>query len=304
VTEPQTIARRAWQLAVVTGRSAWYGLAGFYDSDDLTHAASIAYYSLLSLFPFLLLAFTLLGYATSEAANRNAVLSFVLQYFPAQFGFITEQLDSFRGSHLTMGVAGTLALVWGAVGVFGATSAAINHAWGVEDPRGFWQHKLFSFVMFGVAALMLLAALFLVSASQMVGARWFADILMSFPGLAILSSFAVRNATTLLFILVVGGMFYFVPSAKVRLRDVWAGAIVTGLLWKGAFVAFTWYMQDMTRLTLVDGSIAVVVAFLVWVYLQAIILLYGAEFTAAYVRLQRGEAPTPARATARGQSPR
>ena len=304
MTEPRTTARRVWKLAVVTGRSAWYGVTGVYDSDDLTHAASIAYYSLVSLFPFLLLAFTLLGYATSDVENRNAVLSFVLQYFPTRFGFITGQLDSFRGDQLTVGVAGTLALVWGAVGVFGATSAAINHAWGVEDPRGFWKHKLFAFLMFAVAALTLLAALLLVSASQMVGARWFADILMNFPGLIILRSFAIRNATTLLFILVVGCVFYFVPAAKVRFRDVWIGAIVTGLLWKGAFIAFTWYMQDMTRLTRVNGSIAVVVAFLVWVYVQAVILLYGAEFTAAYVRLRQEESPTPARATARGQSPR
>jgi membrane protein len=298
------MARRAWKLAVVTGRSAWYGVVGFYDSDDLTHAASIAYYSLLSLFPFLFLAFTLLGYATSDVENRNAVLSFVLQYFPTQFGFITGQLDSFRGSHLTLGVAGTLALLWGAVGVFSATSTAINHAWGVDEPIGFWKHKLSAFVMFAVAALMLLAALVLVSASQMVGARWFADILMNFPGLAVLRGFAIRNATTLLFILVVGCLFYSVPGTAVRFRDVWSGAVVTGLLWKGAFVMFTWYMQDMTELTLVDGSIAVVVAFLVWVYVQAAILLYGAEFTVAYARLRREEASMPARATAPGQSPR
>jgi membrane protein len=298
------MARRAWKLAVVTGRSAWYGVVGFYDSDDLTHAASIAYYSLLSLFPFFLIAFSLLGYVTADADNRSAVLSFVLQYFPTQFSFIAEQLDSFRANHLTVGVAGTLALVWGAVGVFGAMSAAINYAWGVGDPRGFWKHKLFAFAMFGVAALLLLVALLLVSASQMVGAGWFAGILVDFPGLIILRSLAVRGATTLLFTVIVGFLFYFVPTTKVRLRDVWIGAMITGLLWKGAFVAFTWYMDDMTRLARVNGSIAVVVAFLVWVYLQAIILLYGAEFTVAYARLLREEASTPAPETVPGQSPR
>jgi len=112
VTGSHTMARRAWKLAVVTGRSAWYGVVGFYDSDDLTHAASIAYYSLLSLFPFFLIAFSLLGSFTADVDNRNAVLSFVLQYFPMQFSFIAEQLDSFRASNLTVGVVGTLALVW------------------------------------------------------------------------------------------------------------------------------------------------------------------------------------------------
>jgi membrane protein len=300
------MARRAWALAVVTGRSAWYGLVGFYNSDNLTHAASIAYYSLLSLFPFFLIAFSMLGFVTADVDNRNAVLSFILLYFPAQFGFIADQLDSFRANHLTVGVAGTIALVWGAVGVFGAMSAAINYAWGVENPRGFWKHKLFAFAMFGMASLLLLAALLLVSASQMVGAQWFAGILRDFPGLNILRSLAVRNATTLLFVVIVGFVFYYVPTARVRFRDVWIGAMITGLLWKGAFVVFTWYMGDLTRLERVNGSVAVVVAFLVWVYLQAAILLYGAEFTVAYARLRKDEeaSSTPAPATAPGQSPR
>ena len=75
--------------------------------------------------------------------------------------------------------------------------------------------------------------------------------------------------------------------ARVRFRDVWPGAVVTGLLWKGALEGFSWYAGDMTRLTRINGSIAVVVAFLVWVYVQAAILLYGAEFTAVYARLRR-----------------
>ena len=83
---------------------------------------------------------------------------------------------------------------------------------------------------------MLLAALLLVSASQWSAPRWFAGVLAQLSGPVVLRSFAVRNATTLLFILVVGLVFYFVPNAKVRFRDVWIGAIVTGLLWKGALV--------------------------------------------------------------------
>src|SRR3978361_1819207 len=101
------------------GVSLWRGLEGFYNSDNLTYAASIAYYALLSLFPFFLLAFALLARSTADVASRNAVLEFVLRYFPKQFEFITTQLDAFRGD-VTIGVAGTIALVWGALGVFGA----------------------------------------------------------------------------------------------------------------------------------------------------------------------------------------
>ena len=273
---------------MLTGMSAWRGFLGFYTSDNLTYAASIAYYALLSLFPFFLLAFALLGSATADVHDRNAVFDFILRYFPEQFDFITRQLDAFRSSRLGLGVVGTIALIWGALGVFGAISTAVNYAWGVEKQRSFWKHKLFSFLMLLVAGLILLVALLLVSATQMVGASWFADVLARFPGLSILRSFTVRYATTLLFIVVVGFVDYFVPNAKVRFRDVWIGALVTGLLWKGALEGFSWYMHDMTRFARVNGSIAAVIVFLVWVYLQAVILLYGAEFTAAYARLRRG----------------
>jgi membrane protein len=280
--------RRGRELLWLTGQSAWRGFLGFYQSDNLTYAASIAYYALLSLFPFSLLALALLGGATADVDDRNAVLGFVLRYFPTQFDFITAQLDAFRTSRYTLGVAGTIALVWGALGVFGAISTAVNYAWGVEKQRSFWKHKLFSFLMLLVAGLLLLVALLLVSAAQLVGASWFAEVLARFPGLAILRGFTIRYATTLLFILVVGLIYYFVPNAKVRFRDVWIGALVTGLLWKGALEGFSWYMHDMTRFTRVNGSIAAVVVFLVWVYVQAVILLYGVEFTAAYARIRRG----------------
>ena len=203
----------------------------------------------MSLFPFFLLALALLGRSTADVEQRNAVLDFVLRYFPAQFDFITKQLDAFRADTITLGVAGTIALVWGALGVFGAISTAVNYAWGVEKQRSFWKHKLFSFVM-----LLLRRAdpADRAAAHQRVS-RWSAragsrDVLLRFPGLEVLRSFTIRHATTLLFILVVGLIYYFVPNAKVRFRDVWIGALVTGLLWKGALEGFSWYMRDMTPL--------------------------------------------------------
>jgi membrane protein len=276
------------RLALLTGLSAWRGFVSFYRSDNLTYAASIAYYALLSLFPFSMLALSVLGGATADVDARNTVQAFVLHYFPQQFDFITRQLDAFRTNTVSFGVAGTIALVWGALGFFGALSTAVNYAWGVEKTRSFWSHKLFSFLMLVVAGAILVVALLLVSAAEVVGATWFAAVLAQFPGLMILRSLLLRYASILLFIVVVGLVYYFVPNAKVRFRDVWIGALVTGLLWSAALQGLSWSLRDMTGLSRINGSIAAVVAFLVWVYIQAVILLYGVEFTAAYARLRRG----------------
>ena len=256
--------KRLRNVAWLTATSAWTGLLAFFQGDNLTYAASIAYYALLSLFPCLLLALFLVGRATTDEASRNTVLTFVLRYFPSQFDFIVRQLDAFRASELSLGLTGTLGLFWGALGFFGAVSSAVNYAWGFEHapPRTFWKHKAMSMLMLVVTGLMLLTAMLLVSASHIVGASWFSGVLVHFPGLHFLGSFTVRNATTLLFILVVGFLYYFVPNTSVRFRDVWVGAVVTGRCGR-ALEAFSW-CGDMPRFRLVNGSIAVVVVFLVW----------------------------------------
>ena len=291
------IARQVRETAILTGRSLWRGALGFYRGDNLTYAASIAYYALLSLFPIAMLLFAILGTVTADTRDRSVVLDFVLHYFPTQFQFITVQLDSFRENVVGFSIAGTIALIWGSLGFFGALSTAVNYAWRVKEDRSFWRQKLLSFLMLLVAGALLVAAVLLVSASQLIGSTWFARVLSQFPGLMVLRGLALRNATTGMFILVVGLIYYFVPNASVRFRDVWVGAFLTGLLWKGALFGLAWYMRDMSRFTQINGSIAAVVVFLVWVYVQAIILLYGVEFTAAYARLRRAASDPDATST-------
>jgi membrane protein len=266
-------------------KALWRGGVDFYSSHDLTHASSIAYFALLSLFPFLLLALAVLGTATASEDDRAQVLAFVFRYFPRQFDFVTRQLDAFRGSRYQLGVAGSVLMVWAALGVFGAITTAVNSAWGVEKYPSYWKHKLVSFVMLLTAGVLLLAALLLVSAHGVVHASWFAAVLDRTPTLAWLGSVATRWATTLLFTVVVGMVFYFVPNTPVRFRDVWFGAVVTGFLWHWALRGFSWYVGDLSRFS-VHGSIAAVIVFLVWIYISAVIFLYGVEVSAAYARLR------------------
>jgi membrane protein len=276
----------AW--ADIIGRAVWRGSIRFYNSDDLTYAASVAYYALLSLFPFFLLLFSILGTVTSQASRHAAVVTFLLRAFPTHFDFLSAQLDALQTMRVRVGVGGAIGLVWAALGFFSAISTAVNHAWGVETPRTYLRHKLFSFVMLLAAGLVLLLALLLVSAFQVVHATWFAGTVDRFPGLVVLGSFFIRYAAAFLFVVVVGLVYYFVPNAPVRLRDVWPGAILTGLLWHIALEGFSYYLRDMSRFSVINGSITAVVVFLVWVYTSSVILLFGVQFTAAYARLRRG----------------
>ena len=271
----------------LSGLAGWRGVVELVNGNDLTHAASIAYYALLSLFPFLLLVIGLLGAVTADDADRIAVLSFVFRYFPTQLDFVTGQLDALRAARLQLGVAGSLALIWGSLGVFGAVTSAVNEAWGVEKQRSFWKHRLVSFLMLVAAGSVMMLALLLVTLIQMAQATWFGAMLARFTWLANLQSFAVRNLATMLLIVGVGLVFYFIPNAKTRFRDVWVGAVLTGLLWRVAFQGFAWYIRVNAGLKMIHGSVATVIVFLLWIYVSSIILMYGVEFTAAYARLRR-----------------
>jgi membrane protein len=289
-TRSAQLLRRAMARAraevQLTALAIWRGLKGVYNSHDLTFASSIAYYALLSLFPFFLLAFSIIASVTSSESDRAAVLEFVLRYFPRQFTFVSDQLDAMQRERLRLSVAGSVLMIWAAMGVFGAITSAVNHAWGVEKQPSYFKHKLISFVMLVASGLLLLAGLLIVSVVGVAETGWFATVLSRVPELDVLRSFTLRWASTIMFILMVGLVFYFVPNARVRFRDVWVGAVLTGFLWRGALSGFSWYVRDLSRFS-VHGSIAAVVVFLLWVYISAVILLFGVEVTAAYARLRR-----------------
>ncbi|MGH9145295.1 MAG: YihY/virulence factor BrkB family protein [Vicinamibacterales bacterium] len=278
----------------LTSGAAWHALKRFYNGQDLTYAASIAYWALLSLFPFLLLIISVVGAATADDADRTAVIQFALDYFPTRVEFITRQLDAFRQTPLRLGIAGVAGLTWASLGFFGSVSTAVNYAWGVETPRSFLKHRLFAFLMLVTAGLMFLVAMVMASAVPIIEATWFARLLLRFPGLAMLQGFGARWISTLLLIVVLGFIYYFVPNAKVRFRHVWVGAVLTGLVWRAAFAGFSWYIGDVSELNRIHGSIAAVVIFLFWIYISAVILLYGVQFTAAYGRLRSGHRLEPA----------
>src|SRR5258705_10365956 len=61
--------------------------------------------------------------------------------------FVASQLDAFRQTRIQVGVAGSLALIWSSLGVFGAITSAVNEAWGVEKQRSFLKHRMVSFLM-------------------------------------------------------------------------------------------------------------------------------------------------------------
>ncbi len=280
------LVARARRAARVAPRAAARGVVEFYRSSNLTFASSIAYYSLLSIFPFILLVFSILSrVAVGEAGSEQAVAGLLERALPGNFEFLSAQIVALARTPLELTIAGTLLTLWASMGVFGAITSAVNHAWGVERPYTFFKHKLVAFLMLIVAGLVFAGAVFMMSAGRASEEAWFQPAYDWFPWLAGVTAFASRNVFLASSVLGIGLIYYYLPNTKVRLRDVWFGAVLAAVLWHGALIGFGWYLKAFARLG-IHGQVGAVIGFLVWVFLSAVILLYGVEVTAAYARLR------------------
>jgi membrane protein len=133
----------------------------------------------------------------------------------------------------------------------------------------------------------MMIALMIVSLVEVAERSRFGAIVSSIRGLYVLQTLSFQYLGTLLVILAVGLIFYFIPNAKTRFRDVWVGAILTGALWRLAFDGFSWYLGRNMQMRMIHGSVAAILGFLLWIYVSSIILMYGVEFTASYARMRR-----------------
>jgi len=273
--------RRTVQLA---WRATWRGVVEFYNSNNPTYSASIAYYSLLSFFPFIVMVVSVLSrVAVGRAGNERAAIDLIERTLPSNFDFLSAQVVQLQRAPVSLTIAGTLLTIWASMGVFSAITAAVDHAWGIEQPRTYWKHQLTAFVMMLTVGVVFAAALFMMSAVEVSETNWYQVAQRWIPGLTGFTSLAARFWLLPIAIVAIGLVYYFVPNTKVRLRDVWFGAVLAGILWRLALAGFSWYLSDISRFS-VHGQVGTVVAFLVWVYLSAVIVLYGVEVTACYAR--------------------
>ena len=132
-------------------RAAGRGVVEFYNSSNLTFASSIAYCALLSFFPFVLLLLMLLG-RLAIGMNNETLVQLVIRALPSHFDFVIDQIEELSKAPTGRGIVGTVVLFWASMGFFGAITSAVNHAWGVEKPLGFFKHKLIAAIMLVIAA--------------------------------------------------------------------------------------------------------------------------------------------------------
>jgi membrane protein len=290
--------KEAFSLLKVSGGS-------FLEDDCQTQAAALSYYTTFSLPPLLMVLLLILGALVDPQDIRGQL---EIQMGALMGPAATEQIRSILAQLHQPGSGGTLAtvlsvagLVLGASGAFGQLQAALNRTWGVApDPqqggmKAFLVKRLFSFGMILSVAFLLLVSLVLSAGLSAFGG---ALGRMLPEGLSTTLLQILNLAISLLVITAVfAAIFKVLPDARVAWRDVWVGAGVTALLFViGKFlIGFYIGRSNPGQAFGAAGSLAVL---LVWVYYSSMIVLFGAEFTEAWVE-RRGGVITPERGAVR-----
>lgn len=279
----------------------------FADDECTTMAAALSYYTVFALPPLLLLIVMIVGAVMDPQDVREALQGqlggLVGQAGGDEIRTIMEKAQETKAPDTGRPVAavlGVATLVLGATGVFAQLQAALNKAWEVKpDPeqggiKNFLLKRIFSFGMVLAIAFLLLVSLALTAAVSALGGML--GRMMPGVGEALLHvlNFVVSfGVITLLF----AAMFKIVPDAEVAWKDVWVGALVTGVLFMIGKYAIGFYLgrSNPGEVFGAAGSLAVL---LVWIYYASMIVFFGAEFTQTWAE-RRGQGVVPEKGAVR-----
>jgi membrane protein len=265
--------------------------AKFVEDRAIRLSAATAYYAIFSIGPLLLLIVGLAGLVFGEEAVRQEVQRQVHSFVGEQPAQVVASMMGAQqhGGSLVATLVGGIALVLGAAGVFGQLQDSLNTIWGVTARPGagigaFLRDRFFSMAMVLGTGFLLLVSMVL---SAFVGAfaNYLANI-VSLPAwtLPLLNDLAFLVVIVVLFALI----FKVLPDAKVRWRDVWAGAVATALLFTiGKYLLGFYLAHEMSASAYGTGSAFVVV--MLFVYYASAILYFGAELTQVYARRHGAE---------------
>jgi membrane protein len=258
-------------------------------------AASLAYYSLLSLAPLLVIAVSTAGlFFGAEAAKGKVAGELSAVVGGAAAGGIQSVVTHAQSPSggVIGSVVGVLTLFFGASGVFGELKSSLNAIWEVKPKpgRGIWgeiKSRFFSFTMVLGVAFLLLVSLILTAILSSIGDR-VGGMLPGGEGLwQVVNFFFSLAVITSLFALI----FRYVPDAEVQWKDVWLGAAFTAVLFTIGKVLLGIYLGK-AAVGSSYGAAGSIIALVVWVYYAAQILFMGAEFTQVRAR-RRGRAIEP-----------
>lgn len=263
----------------------WESLKGFNRNDGSAMAGFIAFTGLLSVFPFMIFAATLIGFLVSEAETAR-IIDALFDIAPEHVALtlepvVSEVLGKQSGEVLTLSALFAIFVASNAVDSF---RIAFDRAYRVDDPRSFLHNRMMAFgiVFVGavVAALLGISIIFSPILFRLIDQRTALPV----PPMA---GYATYGLGILVFVGFVFMMHWILPGQKRKGTRLLPGVLVTTVIWIMAAGTFTLYLSFTPTYTVTYGTLAGVIITLMFFYLTGATIIFGAEVNAALDRMIR-----------------
>jgi len=271
--------KQMWKILVAT-------LMGFISDNGLKLSASLAYYTVFSMAPLLIIIISLAGLFVPPDVATGRLYPEISHYVGSQAATqIQDVLKNLQlaGKSVTAVIIGVVVLLLGASGIFIEIQDSLNIIWRVKaKPKRGWlklvQNRFLSFSLIISLGFLLLASLLVNLVINALGS-WIERFMHTITTLLIKG---INLGVTFIIISVLFGIiFKFLPDVKIKWRDVRSGAFFTAVLFMVGQYAINLYIQYTARSS-AYGAAGSILVILVWIYYTSAILYIGAEYTQVY----------------------
>jgi membrane protein len=251
-------------------------IASFDEHGCVRQAAALSYYTLFSLFPLMLFLVYIASFFFPSEESRRTLAIYIESFFPygaSNLEKILEQTWQARGS---IGIVAGLGLLWGGSSIFSTLEISLSRIW-ESSPRGFWSRRLLGTLSVLAIVVTFLASFFIGPFTNLIlessgSGRWLVAYLM--------------ELTTLTMVMMI--IFRVYPNEHVYWGAAFAGAFSSAVLLIVAKFGFRLYTSlVLSRSGLIYGSVTWFMTLALWIYLVGVLILFGAEFAAAFQYRQK-----------------
>lgn len=242
--------------------------------DNITISAGhLAYVTLLSLVPFIMVTFTVMSAFPAFKTVRSKIEQFVFSNFvPTASDVVYKHMSDFVNNASEMGAVGILSLLVVALLLISNVDKTLNRIWQTPSERPI----VYTFAIYWMVITLgpMLIGTSVVVSSYLAGFATFAETYT--PGLGTLLLEMVPSIATLLTFII---LYMLVPNRRVKARYAIPGALVATLCFELTKKGFAYYVTDFASYQVIYGALAVLPILFLWVYVSWVVILLGAEFT-------------------------
>lgn len=246
------------------------------NNDDIfALGAQLAYYLVLSFFPFLIFLMTIVGFSKLNSAE---ILDGLRAILPTNVFILIDTIvvDIVETQSAGLLGASIILTIWSASSGFRAVIKGLNKAYDINEKRSFIKRAIVGMIFTLALVIIITITLAMLVFGELIG-TYLVKIVPFEEAIRLIWNISRYLIVVAMMILVFAAIYRYTPAKKIEWKEVYPGAIVSTLGWIITSLGFSFYINNIANYSRFYGSIGAVFVLMTWLYLTSIILILGAE---------------------------